>query len=73
MGVAATLPELSECTTQAIVMSRFNRPKGGCSILIKDGIRKFVVSTVVIVCKPFSEQRATEKANKLKNSAWFLT
>ena len=39
-------------------MSRFNRPKGGCGILIKHGIRK----SAAIACKPFGEQRATKKA-----------
>ena len=48
------------------------QPQGGCGILMKHGIRKFIVSTVAIVCKPFGEQRVTKKANKLKNCAWFL-
>ena len=56
----------------AIVLSRFYRPRGGCRILIKHGIRKFIVSTVAIVCKPFREQRVEKKPNKLKNCAWFL-
>ena len=56
----------------AIVLSRFCQPKRGCTILIKHRIRKFIVSTVVIVCKPFREQGITKKPNELKNCAWFL-
>ena len=47
----------------AIVLSRFFRPRGGCRNLIKHGTRKFIVSTVAIVCKPFREQRAAKKPN----------
>ena len=54
---------------QTMVLSRFYRPRGGCRILMKHGIRRFIVSTVAIVCKPFSEQRVAKKPNKLKNSA----
>ena len=49
----------------------FTSPKGGCGI-IKHRIRKFIVSTVAIVCMPFREQRVKKKPNKLKNCAWFL-
>ena len=56
----------------AIALSRFYHPQGGCGILIKHGIRKFIVSTDAIVSKPFREQRVTKKPNKLRNCAWFL-
>ena len=42
------------------------------AILIKHRIRKFIVSTVAIVYKPFREQRIAKKPSKLKNCAWFL-
>ena len=45
----------------AIVLSIFCRPIGGCKIIIKHGIRKFILSTVAIVCKPFREQRVAKK------------
>ena len=48
---------------QAMVLSRFYRPRGGSRILMKRGIRKLVVSTVAIVCTPFSEQRVAKKPN----------
>ena len=51
---------------------RFVQPQGGCRILMKHGIPKFIVSTVAIVCEPFGEQRVTKKSNKLKNCDWFL-
>ena len=57
---------------QAMVLSRFYWPRGGCRILMKHGIRKFIVSTVAIVCKLFNEQRVAKKPNKFKNSAWLL-
>ena len=36
-------------------------------MLIKHRIRKFIVLTVAIVCKPFKEQRVTKKPNKLND------
>ena len=56
----------------AIVLSRFYLARGGCRILIKHEIRKFIISTVETVCKPFREQGVAKKPNKLKNCAWFL-
>ena len=41
-------------------MSRFCQPKGGCRILIKHSVWKFIVTTVAIVYKPFKEQRMTK-------------
>ena len=55
-----------------IVLSRFSQPQGGCGILMEHGIRKVIVSTVAIVCKPFREQGVTKTPNKLMNCAWFL-
>ena len=46
-----------------IVLSRFYRPEGGCRILVKHGIRKFIVSAVAVVCKPFRERVTRNQIN----------
>ena len=47
-------------------------PKQTIPDRILHGIRKFIVSTIAIACKPFREQKVTKKLNKLKNCAWFI-